>query len=283
MLNILKKPKGFTLIELVVVIAILGILAGIAIPRFLNAQASARGSKLLGDLRSIDSAISIYAAETGNYPTAMSQLVTTDPPSSDSRSLLAAIPVPPTYDSTMIILQNDGSTKEFTTSGTEYTIINGRATYTCTAEDGKDQPVEYYLGQSSATPGGGEGGIGEAIPPIINPNGVDVAVKLSDELNSFFADGWTTVVGSKEGTYVYKIYTVNGTNYAIALGDHQTNSSIKNHIIQNGTLNNGNIIVQNDGTWSDNTAKIIDSTGTVKNYKYTIDNNGKVTITDINI
>lgn len=147
MLNILKKRQGFTLIELVVVIAILGILAGIAIPRFLNAQASARGAKLLGDLRSIDSAISIYAAETGNYPTKMSQLVITDTSAEDARSLLAAIPVPPESDTTMIILQNDGSTKEFITSGTEYTIIDGRATYTCDAADGKDQPLEYYMGK----------------------------------------------------------------------------------------------------------------------------------------
>ena len=63
-----KNKKGFTLVELVVVIAILGILAGIAIPRFMDATASAKGSKIVADLRTIDSAVSMYYAKTGNYP-----------------------------------------------------------------------------------------------------------------------------------------------------------------------------------------------------------------------
>ena len=51
----MKKLKGFTLIELVIVIAILGILAGIAIPRFIDTTEAARGAKLLGDMRTIES------------------------------------------------------------------------------------------------------------------------------------------------------------------------------------------------------------------------------------
>lgn len=71
----LKSKKGFTLIELVVVIAILGILAGIAIPRFMDATATARGAKIIADLRTIDSAIMIYNAKTGKLPTAMADLL----------------------------------------------------------------------------------------------------------------------------------------------------------------------------------------------------------------
>ena len=67
-LNYRNFKRGFTLIELVVVIAIFGILAGIAIPRFLAAQEEARGAKLLADMRTIESAANMYAARNGVYP-----------------------------------------------------------------------------------------------------------------------------------------------------------------------------------------------------------------------
>ena len=65
----MKKLKGFTLIELVIVIAILGILAGITIPRFIDTTEAARGAKLLGDMRTIESMALVYAADHGGqYP-----------------------------------------------------------------------------------------------------------------------------------------------------------------------------------------------------------------------
>lgn len=86
----LKGKKGFTLIELVVVIAILGILAGIAIPRFMDATATARGARVEADLRAIDSASAMYYAQQGQHPTNIASLVTA--------SLLAATPVAPVGD-----------------------------------------------------------------------------------------------------------------------------------------------------------------------------------------
>ena len=69
MKNFIKNQKGFTLVELVVVIAILGILAGIAIQRFMSATETARGAKTVADLRTLESAAVMYYAKTGVVPT----------------------------------------------------------------------------------------------------------------------------------------------------------------------------------------------------------------------
>ena len=66
---------GFTLVELVVVIAILGILVGITIPRFVNANMAARGSKILADMNACESAINIYYVKNGDYPLNTTNLV----------------------------------------------------------------------------------------------------------------------------------------------------------------------------------------------------------------
>ncbi|MHC1718753.1 MAG: type II secretion system protein [Acidaminococcaceae bacterium] len=68
---------GFTLVELIVVIAVLGVLAGIAIPRFVNANMAARGSKILADMNACESAINIYYVKNGDYPLNTANLVST--------------------------------------------------------------------------------------------------------------------------------------------------------------------------------------------------------------
>ena len=70
-----KKRKGFTLIELVVVIAILGILAAIAIPRLGKARDGADDAANNANIRTIESAMSLYEADYGALPTDITQLI----------------------------------------------------------------------------------------------------------------------------------------------------------------------------------------------------------------
>jgi prepilin-type N-terminal cleavage/methylation domain-containing protein len=65
MLNRLhKKRAGFTLVEIMIVVAIIALLAAIAVPGFLRARKRSQASKILNDLRMLDSALDQYAIET---------------------------------------------------------------------------------------------------------------------------------------------------------------------------------------------------------------------------
>src|SRR3984957_7634615 len=64
MLQKLNKSRGgFTLVEIMIVVAIIALLAAIAVPNFLRARKRSQGTRCLEDLRIIDSAIDQYAIE----------------------------------------------------------------------------------------------------------------------------------------------------------------------------------------------------------------------------
>ena len=68
--KIRKSVKGFTLIELMIVVAIIGILAAIAIPKFADLVTKSKESAVKGSLGSVRSAVSIYYSDTeGVFPT----------------------------------------------------------------------------------------------------------------------------------------------------------------------------------------------------------------------
>jgi type II secretion system protein G len=63
-----RNNKGFTLVELMVVLLILGILVAIAIPIYNSTQANAQKKACQTNLRTLDGAAAQYMAEQGNWP-----------------------------------------------------------------------------------------------------------------------------------------------------------------------------------------------------------------------
>jgi prepilin-type N-terminal cleavage/methylation domain-containing protein len=68
------NQRGFTLIELMIVVAIIGILTAIAFPLYANIQACARVAKAQADARTLASAVVVYSAHTGVLPTNLTDL-----------------------------------------------------------------------------------------------------------------------------------------------------------------------------------------------------------------
>jgi prepilin-type N-terminal cleavage/methylation domain-containing protein len=62
--DIKKRGEAFTLVEIMIVVAIIALLAAIAVPGFLRARKRAQASRILNDLRLIDGAVDQYAIET---------------------------------------------------------------------------------------------------------------------------------------------------------------------------------------------------------------------------
>jgi prepilin-type N-terminal cleavage/methylation domain-containing protein len=66
----MKETKifSFTLIELLIVVAIIAILAAIAVPNFLESQTRAKVSRVMADMRTLATAIESYNTDTNHYP-----------------------------------------------------------------------------------------------------------------------------------------------------------------------------------------------------------------------
>ncbi len=135
---------GFATLEVILMVTVIGILASIAVPRFTDITARANTAKVQSDLTTIDTAISVYNMRTGNYPSQVSDLVT----SKD----LADLPTPPRG-------------KVYMTEGTSATIktIGNSDNYSLNSDkdkavlDNKTAGVYYYDSSKtySETSGGG--------------------------------------------------------------------------------------------------------------------------------
>lgn len=92
-----RRQRGFALIELVVVVAVIGILAAMALVLYTNVQQRVRTAKAEADGRALATAVSVYAAHTGTLPTALTQLTgqVTNGQNAVAGPFILALPAPP--------------------------------------------------------------------------------------------------------------------------------------------------------------------------------------------
>jgi len=152
-----KKRRGFTLVELLVVLLILGVLVGLAVPRYMEAQKMARARTFAANVRKIVSTLEVYRMDqstttTAHYPADLSALESyfTQPPINPytGKSMLSTATVesgimysstaPYYFDFTITLIQpdvddinNNGGTSDYLCNAAQGMFTNTSSTIVC--------------------------------------------------------------------------------------------------------------------------------------------------------
>ena len=118
MAKILRKEKGFTLIELIIAVAILAVLAGMALLNSGITENDARDAVLEADFHTLATAIKVYKIKTGSLPADLNAL-TVD--SGQYKAMIDAVPDDP-YDDPA----DAGTAYEFATAAGSFTILSDK-------------------------------------------------------------------------------------------------------------------------------------------------------------
>ena len=91
----MERQRGFTLLEMMVVVAIIAILAGILIPNFTRARAQAQTAACIGNMKTIATALELYYTDKQSYPVATTASVEATFTANTMNGYLSIIPRDP--------------------------------------------------------------------------------------------------------------------------------------------------------------------------------------------
>lgn len=114
----IKNLKGFTLVELLIVVGIIGILATLLMANFIGVRQRARDAQRKSDIRQIQSALELYRSDIGNYPASLSTCGSSLTGGTPASTYMQRIPCDPSGST----YYNSGSYRYTRLSTTSYSL-----------------------------------------------------------------------------------------------------------------------------------------------------------------
>jgi general secretion pathway protein G len=129
----MRTRKGFTLVEILIVVVILGILAAIVIPQFTNASTEAKVANLKSNLQTVRAQLELYKLRHDDTPPATPAAFVTEMTTKDANGMcyLPAIPVNPFTGGSSVAAWGAGTDWEYQKTGNysgEFRAADDRAT-----------------------------------------------------------------------------------------------------------------------------------------------------------
>jgi prepilin-type N-terminal cleavage/methylation domain-containing protein len=137
MISLKKRNQGFTIVELLIVIVVIGILALLVITTYSGIQAKARNSKRQTDVQSIQTQLEAYFSQNGFYPS-LTDMNTGTSATTNANSTWAATNMKSLDQTALVDPSNPNASKQLKTTAQDkwysYAVTDGSGN-SCEADD----------------------------------------------------------------------------------------------------------------------------------------------------